>query len=395
MTTNEDMVYNSAMEAFAAKHFSTAMQLFLPFAEKGDADAQHRIAIMQQNGLGMARNCDEAVHWMKAAAEQGLTYLYDWFIYEPIAVVGAAALLACALWLRQDRIVAALAAGIALQMLWAVWAGGDFMRGRFFVGMLTAAVALGTIVLAEYVVLRRASARKASKNSLEISLESSLENSTKYFSQNTLENSLAASRAESAQTSLAGLLAGPLGIVFTGLLLGGLFTFILGPGLRAALPPAVSGIVSERAFYRDYSLQYYLANGKVKHPVFDLAIADDLRNFAADCGGVTIHVTNPGTLGYLAGPQVTLIDVLGLTDRFIAELPNALLVSQTPRPGHPEKYIPVGYLADRRDVAIFDNWLDRIANRDCSLKDETSPYAKPDYFLTPDARFVKIEFGRK
>ncbi|MEJ2140196.1 MAG: hypothetical protein P8Y61_12240 [Gammaproteobacteria bacterium] len=328
----------------------------------------------------------------QAATAQGLTYLYDWFIYEPITVTGAAALLACAVWLRRDRIAAALAAGIVLQTLWAVWAGGDFMRGRFFMGVLTAAVALGTLTLAEYAGRKRASAQKPAARSLENSFRNSSENVSENFSGNSAANAVAMSAEHSVQASLANLLAGPLGVVFAALLLGGILTIVPGPGLRSALPPAASGIVSERDFYRDYSLEYYLTNGKVKHPVFDLNIADELRNYADDCDRVAIHVTNPGTLGYLAGPQVTLIDTLGLTDRFIAELPKALLVSKTPRPGHPEKYIPVGYLADRGDVAIFDNWIERVANRDCTLKDEVSPYAKPDYFLTPDARFVKIEF---
>ena len=69
---NEDsMSYSSAMAAFEAKHFSRALQLLSPFAERGDADAQHRLAIMYQNGLGVARSDQSAVKWMRAAADQG------------------------------------------------------------------------------------------------------------------------------------------------------------------------------------------------------------------------------------------------------------------------------------------------------------------------------------
>ncbi|MFP5505120.1 MAG: sel1 repeat family protein, partial [Gammaproteobacteria bacterium] len=54
MTANDDVNFASAMAAFEAKHFSRAMQLLSPFAEQGNAEAQHRLAIMFQNGLGMA-----------------------------------------------------------------------------------------------------------------------------------------------------------------------------------------------------------------------------------------------------------------------------------------------------------------------------------------------------
>lgn len=63
--------FNSAMSAFESKHFSTAVQLLSPFAEKGNADAQHRCAIMFQNGLGVAPNEAKALEYMTAAAEQG------------------------------------------------------------------------------------------------------------------------------------------------------------------------------------------------------------------------------------------------------------------------------------------------------------------------------------
>ena len=71
MAESDNIDMASAMAAFEGKHFSQAMQLFTPIAEAGDMDAQHRVAIMYQNGLGMARNCEAAYRWMKASAEQG------------------------------------------------------------------------------------------------------------------------------------------------------------------------------------------------------------------------------------------------------------------------------------------------------------------------------------
>ena len=68
--TTQDMA--SGMAAFEAKEFAQAWRLLRPFAESGDAQAQHRVAIMCQNGLGMAPNPLMAYKWMRAAAEHGL-----------------------------------------------------------------------------------------------------------------------------------------------------------------------------------------------------------------------------------------------------------------------------------------------------------------------------------
>ena len=67
----DDIDFSSGIMAFEAKHFSRAMQLLSPLAHEGNADAQHRCAIMYQNGLGVAVNPDAAFKWMKTAAEQG------------------------------------------------------------------------------------------------------------------------------------------------------------------------------------------------------------------------------------------------------------------------------------------------------------------------------------
>lgn len=66
-----EMGFGSGIAAFEAKHFSKAMQLLSPFADQGNAEAQYRMAIMYQNGLGVARSPEQAYKLMRAAAEQG------------------------------------------------------------------------------------------------------------------------------------------------------------------------------------------------------------------------------------------------------------------------------------------------------------------------------------
>lgn len=66
-----DMDLSSGIAAFEGKHFATAMCLLSPLADGGNQEAQFRMAIMAQNGLGMVVNEKLAFSNMQAAAEQG------------------------------------------------------------------------------------------------------------------------------------------------------------------------------------------------------------------------------------------------------------------------------------------------------------------------------------
>ncbi len=71
LSDDDLMSLESGIAAFESKHFSQSMQALYPLAEAGHADAQYRVAIMCQNGLGVTRKPEEAARWMRAAAEQG------------------------------------------------------------------------------------------------------------------------------------------------------------------------------------------------------------------------------------------------------------------------------------------------------------------------------------
>tara|TARA_Y100000766_G_C18604074_1_gene458107 strand:+ start:177 stop:605 length:429 start_codon:yes stop_codon:yes gene_type:complete len=77
------MQLSSGIAAFESKQFSRALKLLTPLAEEGLAEAQYRVAIMCQNGLGQVRNELLAFKWMKQAALQqygpalhGLGFMY-------------------------------------------------------------------------------------------------------------------------------------------------------------------------------------------------------------------------------------------------------------------------------------------------------------------------------
>ncbi len=74
LSDTEEMNLNSGIAAFEAKNFAQSLALLGPIAEKGLADAQYRLAIMYQNGLGVVRNELFALKWMIAAANQNLPY---------------------------------------------------------------------------------------------------------------------------------------------------------------------------------------------------------------------------------------------------------------------------------------------------------------------------------
>lgn len=71
LSDNDLMTLTSGIEAFTAKEFPLSYKLLHPLAELGHPDAQYRLAVMAQNGLGMVVNPKASVHWMTAAAEQG------------------------------------------------------------------------------------------------------------------------------------------------------------------------------------------------------------------------------------------------------------------------------------------------------------------------------------
>ena len=68
--TDIDMELSSGLAAFESKAFARAAALLGPLAEAGNPEAQHRLGIIYQNGLGMARNELLAYKWMQMAAKQ-------------------------------------------------------------------------------------------------------------------------------------------------------------------------------------------------------------------------------------------------------------------------------------------------------------------------------------
>ena len=68
---DSDVTLASGIAAFEAKEFRRAFQLLAPLAARGEPEAQFRVAVMSQNGLGGVVNETLAFSSMRDAARQG------------------------------------------------------------------------------------------------------------------------------------------------------------------------------------------------------------------------------------------------------------------------------------------------------------------------------------
>lgn len=70
--TPADASYESGLEAFERRDYAQALKDWLVEAERGDARAQHNVAVMYDSGRGVTADPAEARRWYERAAVQGL-----------------------------------------------------------------------------------------------------------------------------------------------------------------------------------------------------------------------------------------------------------------------------------------------------------------------------------
>jgi len=63
--------FEDGVEAYDRGDYATALWLFLPLANQGNADAQNYLGFMYANGRGVSPNDAEAIKWWRRAADQG------------------------------------------------------------------------------------------------------------------------------------------------------------------------------------------------------------------------------------------------------------------------------------------------------------------------------------
>jgi arabinofuranosyltransferase len=219
-----------------------------------------------------------------ALARQGLAYLLNSLRWDPLTLTAIAAALLLAVISRRMSALA-VAAGIALYLIYIVRIGGDFMTGRFLATPLLAAVALLVVLGDEH--LRR-------------------------------------------RPRLA--IPAALLIIALGLLGHGQFWLAGRPTGDAARRDG--DIADERAYY--YPHTGLLAANRVPHPWAEQGMVLRAQ------GPAVIEHGNVGFLGYYAGPAVHVVDRNGLTDPLLARLP--VRDPADWRIGHFRREVPPGYV---------------------------------------------------
>src|SRR6516165_3224233 len=68
-TTSVDPL-EDGIAAYQRGDFASALRLFQPLAERGDASAQCNLGVMYDKGQGIAQDYGEAMRWYRLAAEQ-------------------------------------------------------------------------------------------------------------------------------------------------------------------------------------------------------------------------------------------------------------------------------------------------------------------------------------
>ena len=63
--------FSSGFAAYNSGDYATALRLWRPLAEQGDAEAQVNLGVMYSNGRGVPQDYAAAVGWYRKAADQG------------------------------------------------------------------------------------------------------------------------------------------------------------------------------------------------------------------------------------------------------------------------------------------------------------------------------------
>lgn len=71
VSTTRDIAFEKGSNAFAAKDYRTAHEVWLPLAERGISNAQTAIAYLYAMGQGVPQSDSEALTWFTKAAQQG------------------------------------------------------------------------------------------------------------------------------------------------------------------------------------------------------------------------------------------------------------------------------------------------------------------------------------
>lgn len=273
------------------------------------------------------------------AFRHGLSYIGDYALAEPLHMAVAAIALALGVragrsksWpevlRREQLLLLACCVGVLLYVLYVLYIGGDFMRGRMFTAAFLVAIVVGGLVVAvDGSALTPATAALAAALCVASLL---IANTTQYDNR---------------------------------------------------IPD--SGIGNERALYQPLWLTQ--RRGQVQPPGgIDRpdSIALSLKAYAEAYGPITVRGAAIGQFAYFAGDKVSVLDGLGLTDAYVArETP---LTNQ--RPGHINRQVMADYFRIRGDITLQRDWLARVRALDPTLREAAVKAASETAWSDPQAQ---------
>jgi arabinofuranosyltransferase len=242
-------------------------------------------------------------------SRQGLAYLADSLRADPVTLAAIFVAFAVAAW-RRERALLAAAAGGLLQLAYITHVGGDFMSGRFLTGALfTASFVLGAA---------RLDARVAF--------------------------ALAAAVLAASGLSPRSPLRAPI-------------DYAQGRASREFIEP--TGIADERGYW--FTVAGLFSDNRTTEGKLHVSKGHPYAQQLREKGPKVLRAEGIGYLGYWAGPDVHLVDPMGLSDAFLARLPiyvngefvekekNAANGSRGWRIGHFYRRVPEGYLESLAD----------------------------------------------
>ncbi len=278
----------------------------------------------------LTHGIDQAELW-----RQGLLYAIDLVDRDPVTAVFLVFAVALGLTGRSAT-GRALAAGIALYLVFVVRVGGDFMAGRFFAVPMYAAV-----LLVAWNVRLKPDATKTTGPGDAASLKP---DATKDGDARGLGGGWLQPAPEAAWLVAAGIIA----VV----------------GAASAGPPLASdsrfdermakhnGIVDERVFYFKTNSLVHANRDSFRQPEWVVTRAPGQEWHVLDTCGLM------GATGLDFGPSTHLLDECALADPLLARLPAAY--HEFWRPGHYRRVLPAGY---RRTLETSTNQLQDPALR--------------------------------
>lgn len=172
-----------------------------------------------------------------------------------------------------------------------------------------------------------------------------------------------------------------LGSTAAAILLAGILSLLDLTPRRPEIPP--SGITDEWAWYAGrWNDNRFTGPAQHPNPAFQywMDLGRDAAAYAREFGPIAIYWPAAGIIAYHAGPDVHVVDILGLTDAFVARCP----ARPGSRIGHIERDLPRGYLESHAVINLWPDWRARLAARDPTLAKHARQRAQSYQFFWPD-----------